>query len=84
MWARLVARLPHERDELFHQDDLEARTQAREKVLRHGIAVRVDLRAIRFDYEPRWHAYELTPLFDKFQLVTGILVRMTEIPDRAG
>ena len=76
------ARWPHECDDLFHGDDQEARRLAREKVFRLGVGVRVDLRTIRFDYTPRWHEFDLTPLFDSRQLVAGILIRMTDIQDR--
>ncbi len=76
------ARLPHECDDLFHRDDQAARRLAREKVFRLGVGVRVDLRTIRFDYTPRWHEFDHTPLFDSRQLVAGILIRMTDIQDR--
>ncbi len=80
------ARSPGECDQLFHHEDHIARRQAREKVLKHGVPLRIDLRAIRFDYVPIWHEFDLTPLFDASQKVTGVLVRMTNIeePRRIG
>jgi hypothetical protein len=75
------ARLPHERDHLFHPDDLPARCAARERVLRDGLSVRVPVRAIRYDYTMHWYTFDLTPLFDKASMVTGALVRMSEMPD---
>lgn len=76
------ARSPPESDELFHLDDRETKRLSKEKVLRRGLAVRVDLRAIRFDYVARWHAFDATPLFDTSQMVTGMLIRMTDIQDQ--
>lgn len=73
------AHLPHERDPLFHHEDLDVRRKARDKAFRLAVPVCVELRAIRYDYVARWHAFNITPLFDAGQTVTGVLIRMTDI-----
>ncbi len=73
---------PKEQDRLCHPDDHEARREARDKVLRRGVRARVAWRAVRFDYTPRWHLCDLTPLFDQRALVTGMLIRMTDFQDQ--
>lgn len=75
------ARSPAERDSLFHPNDLPRRKAARERVLHHGESIRVELRAMRFDYCYRWHAFDLTPLFAAASTVSGLLVVMTDIHD---
>ena len=66
---------------LFHPHDAEAREAARRRALRTGLDVHVDLRAIRYDYMPRWHEMRLKPLFNKAPVIAGLLVTMTDIHD---
>ncbi len=73
---------PEDRRELFHANDIHTRREARETVLRHGVTARGLVRPIRYDYMPRWHTYQLTPLFDARALVTGLMVRMADIHDQ--
>lgn len=71
--------LPYERADLFHHEDFPLKNAARERVLRTGLDVRVNLRTIRYDYTPRWHAFHLTPLFGKASMIMGLLIAMTDI-----
>ena len=66
---------------LFHRDDSERRRAAHRRVLRTGLDVHVDLRAIRHDYMPRWHALRMKPLFGGTPMVAGLLITMTDIHD---
>ena len=75
------AKTPAERDPLFHPNDLPRRRAARDRVLRQGERVRVELRALRVDYRHRWHLFDLTPLFDAAARVFGMLIVMTDIHD---
>jgi PAS domain S-box-containing protein len=76
-----LAKLPHEKDCLYHQDDQGIWRTATEQVLRNGVNVKVVLRAVRYDYSPRWHAFNITPLFDKTSRAIAVLIRMTDIHD---
>ena len=74
--------LSYERNGLFHDDDIDVARSAQTKALRSGLSVQIELRAIRFDYLPRWHACMFTPLFNKAQSVSGVLVTMSDIHDQ--
>lgn len=71
--------LPGAPGHLFHHDDFDTSQAAGRRAVRTGLSIGLDVRALRYDHTPFWHALHFTPLFGKTSMVNGLLTTMTGI-----